>query len=179
MNGIARVIDSIIATAAPQMGLKRAESRHRMALLTEKKDDSEGEPIGSGVPEDEQIDTEDETSIELSAGSVIDLAEGETANAINLGPNKNFTGFVEAVCQQIGAALEIPCELLMKHFTASYPASRGALEEAWKMFQSYKGTVLFWRGSNEQYPRKSVTLLKKYLTARHRHTVSNKTLSDT
>ena len=31
--------------------------------------------------------------------------------------------------------------------------------------RSYKGTVLFWRGSNEQYPRKSVALLKKYLPA--------------
>lgn len=31
--------------------------------------------------------------------------------------------------------------------------------------RSYKGTVMFWRGSNEQYPRKSVTLLKKYLPA--------------
>lgn len=27
----------------------------------------------------------------------------------------------------------------------------------------YKGTVLFWRGSEEQYPRKSAALLKKYL----------------
>lgn len=31
-----------------------------------------------------------------------------------------------------------------------------------KNIKSYKGTVLFWRGSNEQYPKKSVTLLKKY-----------------
>ena len=31
--------------------------------------------------------------------------------------------------------------------------------------RSYKGTILFWRGSNEQYPRKSVALLKKYLPA--------------
>ncbi len=29
-----------------------------------------------------------------------------------------------------------------------------------KNIKSYKGTVLFWRGSNEQYPKKSVTLLK-------------------
>ena len=29
--------------------------------------------------------------------------------------------------------------------------------------RSYKGTVLFWRGSNEQYPRKNAALLKKYL----------------
>lgn len=31
--------------------------------------------------------------------------------------------------------------------------------------RNYKGTVLFWRGSNEQYPRKSAALLKKYLPA--------------
>jgi len=31
--------------------------------------------------------------------------------------------------------------------------------------RNYKGTVLFWRGSNEQYPGKSVALLKKYLPA--------------
>lgn len=29
--------------------------------------------------------------------------------------------------------------------------------------KNYKGTVLFWRGSNEHYPRKSAALLKKYL----------------
>ena len=91
MNGIARAVDSIIATVASQMGLKRAESRHRMALLTEKKDDSEGEPIGSGVPEDEQIDTEDETSIELSTGSVIDLAEYLTARHHHTVSNKTLS----------------------------------------------------------------------------------------
>lgn len=108
-------------------------------VFIEKKSDDEGEPVGSGVPEDELIDAEDETSIELSAGSVVDLAEGETANAVTPGrPNANFSGFVEAICQQIGAALEIPYELLVKHFTASYSASRGALEEAWKMFKMYR-----------------------------------------
>ena len=30
--------------------------------------------------------------------------------------------------------------------------------------RNYKGTALFWRGSNERYPRKSAALLKKYLT---------------
>ncbi|NBH15458.1 alpha/beta hydrolase [Lachnospiraceae bacterium] len=29
--------------------------------------------------------------------------------------------------------------------------------------RNYRGTVLFWRGSNEPYPEKSVDLLKKYL----------------
>lgn len=35
----------------------------------------------------------------------------------------------------IGAALEIPYELLTKSFTASYSASRAALLEAWKAFR--------------------------------------------
>lgn len=29
--------------------------------------------------------------------------------------------------------------------------------------RDYRGTVMFWRGSKEQYPRKSAALLKKYL----------------
>lgn len=29
--------------------------------------------------------------------------------------------------------------------------------------REYKGTVLFWRGSNERYPRKSAALLQRYL----------------
>lgn len=108
-------------------------------VFIEKTEDKDGEPIGSGVPEDELIDEEDETTLELAPGAVLDLGEGEKAHDINPGrPNANFSGFVEAICQQIGAALEIPYELLMKHFTASYSASRGALEEAWKMFKMYR-----------------------------------------
>ncbi len=110
------------------------------AVFIEKKETGEdGEAVGSVIPREEQIDAEDETSLELSPGSILELAEGESANAVNPGrPNENFSDFVEAICQQIGAALEIPYELLMKHFTASYSASRGALEEAWKMFKMYR-----------------------------------------
>ena len=108
-------------------------------VFIEKTEDKDGEPIGSGIPEEELIDAEDETTLELAPGAVLDLGEGEKAHDINPGrPNANFSGFVEAICQQIGAALEIPYELLMKHFTASYSASRGALEEAWKMFKMYR-----------------------------------------
>ena len=78
-------------------------------------------------------------TLELAAGAVLDLNEGEKAHDVNPGrPNANFNGFVEAICQQIGSALEIPYELLVKRFTASYTASKGALEEAWKMFKTYR-----------------------------------------
>ena len=108
-------------------------------VFIEKESNEDGEPVGSGIPDEELIDEEDENSLELGPGAILDLAEGEKAHDINPGrPNKNFSGFVEAICRQIGAALEIPYELLLKHFTSSYSASRGALEEAWKMFKMYR-----------------------------------------
>lgn len=108
-------------------------------VFIEKADASNEDAIGSMIPDEEQVDAEDETSIELAPGAVIDLNEGEKAHDMNPGrPNANFGGFVEAICQQIGAALEIPYELLVKRFNASYSASKGALEEAWKMFNMYR-----------------------------------------
>lgn len=108
-------------------------------VFIEKADASGEEAIGSIIPEEVQVDAEDETTIELAPGAVIDLNEGEKAHDMNPGrPNANFGGFVEAICQQIGASLEIPYELLMKRFNSSYTASKGALEEAWKMFNMYR-----------------------------------------
>lgn len=50
-------------------------------------------------------------------------------------PNTAFDPFVQAILRQVGVALEIPFEILIKHFTASYSAARGALLEAWKYFR--------------------------------------------
>jgi len=50
-------------------------------------------------------------------------------------PAGGFDAFVTAICSQIGAALEIPADLLLKKFNASYSASRAALLEAWKAFK--------------------------------------------
>lgn len=50
-------------------------------------------------------------------------------------PNNGFDVFTRAICTQIGAALEIPGDLLLKQFGASYSASRAELLEAWKAFR--------------------------------------------
>lgn len=50
-------------------------------------------------------------------------------------PSSGFEAFANAVYTQIGACIEIPVDLLMKRFNASYSASRAALLEAWKMFK--------------------------------------------
>ena len=74
--------------------------------------------------------------ISMGYGAIVDLAKGENVNIANPGrPNPQFDMFVTAISRRIGAALEIPYELLIKHFTASYSASRAALLEAWKFFK--------------------------------------------
>lgn len=50
-------------------------------------------------------------------------------------PAGGFDAFVKAIASQIGAATEIPVDLLLKQFNASYSASRAALLEAWKAFK--------------------------------------------
>lgn len=74
--------------------------------------------------------------IELGAGAVVDLGEGEDIVTANPGrPNPQFDAFVTAFLRQIGVALELPFEMLIKHFTASYSASRAALEMAYHSFR--------------------------------------------
>lgn len=86
--------------------------------------------------EEDQVDSNNDLTIELSPGMVVGLNPGEKANTTNPGrPNAQFDPFVTAVLRQVGSALEVPYELLVKHFTSSYSASRAALLEAWKMFR--------------------------------------------
>jgi len=97
------------------------------------------------LDETEKIDTNTDENIELSPGIVVGLNPGEKAKETNPGrPNAQFDPFVTSILRQIGAALEVPYELLIKHFTASYSASRAALLEAWKMFKKRRD----WFSSN-------------------------------
>ncbi|QOY38561.2 phage portal protein [Anaerobacillus isosaccharinicus] len=92
--------------------------------------------VGQAIHPDEQISEYDDGTYELGNGAIVALGEGEEVQESNPGrPNTAFDGFVTSICRQIGSAIEIPYELLMKHFTASYSASRAALLEAWKMFK--------------------------------------------
>ena len=99
-------------------------------------EDSNDQQFGQGIPEEDRVDDDDETSYELAPGAIISLAEGEKVTTTNPGRNNSaFDPFVVSICRQVGSALELPYELLLKHFTSSYSASRGALLEAWKMFK--------------------------------------------
>jgi lambda family phage portal protein len=75
--------------------------------------------------------------VKLAPGAIIDLAKGEDITTVNPSrPNAAFDPFMQAVLRQVGVALEIPFEVLIKHFTASYSAARSALLEAWKFFNT-------------------------------------------
>lgn len=98
-----------------------------------KQNPSDGRPFGEMLPPDMLFDSEDQSSIELGPGAFVDMAPGEDIKMIDpKHPNTGYDEFTNAVIRQIGAALEIPPEVLFKQFTASYSAARGALNEFWR-----------------------------------------------
>ncbi len=87
------------------------------------------------VPEEDRV-TDDDISYELGPGMVNVLRPGEDVEIADAKrPSTNFDAFVTSMAKYVGAALEIPVELLVKHFSSSYSASRAALLEAWKAFR--------------------------------------------
>ena len=67
-------------------------------------------------------------------GKAIRLLPGESIDTPDLGrPNANYDPFFLSMLKQIGPALEIPFEVLTKHFSSSYSASRAALLDFWRV----------------------------------------------
>lgn len=98
---------------------------------------TEGSPSPLGAGSAPSTDPRSAAEFKLAEGAILDLGPGEDIVTANPGrPNALFDPFVMAMLRQVGVALELPFEVLIKHFTASYSASRAALLEAWK----------FWRG---------------------------------
>lgn len=90
-------------------------------------------PFGEMLPENMLIDAEDQGSVELGNGAIVGLNPGETVSfADPKHPNAGYDKFTEAMIKQIGAALEIPPEVISKQFSTSYSAARGALNEFWR-----------------------------------------------
>lgn len=94
---------------------------------------SDARPFGEMLPPDMLIDAQDQSSIELGPGAILSLNPGEDVQfADPKHPNTGYDAFTNALIRQIGAALEIPPEVLFKQFTTSYSAARGALNEFWR-----------------------------------------------
>lgn len=80
-----------------------------------------------------------DADISMGMGAVVGLAKGEKANfADPTRPNPNFEPFILGMLSQIGMALSLPRELLLKQFNSSYSASKAALLDAWIYFRSVR-----------------------------------------
>lgn len=82
-------------------------------------------------------------NIKLGYGSVIGLDQGQdivTADP-NL-PNANFDPFWQSCVRQIGLQIGIPYEVVIKHYTSSYSASKAALEDAYSFFITMRSELI-------------------------------------
>lgn len=71
----------------------------------------------------------------MQSGMIVDLAPGEDVEvAQSSRGNGNFGPFIDAIIKQIGAALEIPYEVLLSSYQSSYSASRAAILQAWRFY---------------------------------------------
>ncbi len=87
------------------------------------------------VDEDDRVSADDR-NYELGPGVVNVLNPDEEIDiADSKRPSSNFDAFVTSLAKYVGAALEIPVEILTKQFSSNYSASRAALLEAWKAFR--------------------------------------------
>lgn len=72
----------------------------------------------------------------VTPGMAVNLLPGESVEIPeNKRPNANFDPFFLAIVRQVAVGLELPFEVLIKHFTSSYSASRAALMDAWRTFR--------------------------------------------
>lgn len=79
---------------------------------------------------------EDGDALTLGEGAVWDLEEGAEPVPISPNrPNAQFDPFFVAVVKEIGAALEMPAEVLLMHFSTSYTAARAAFNQLWKFIK--------------------------------------------
>jgi lambda family phage portal protein len=94
-------------------------------------------PVFAGQPGADAAGSAKGDDIGLGMGAVVGLAPGEKASFANPSrPNPNFDGFIVAMLRQVGMALGLPVELLIKQFNSSYSASKAAILDAWIYIRS-------------------------------------------
>lgn len=131
----------------PLLQIRRYTESELMAALVESfftafittNEDASDNPFNETGEEGEEEVSYDPNEYEMGPGQINVMNPGESVQLADpKRPASGFEGFVRALCTQMGAALEIPRDLLLKEFNASYSASRAALLEAWKSFTMYR-----------------------------------------
>ena len=138
-----RGVSYLAQVIEPLLQLRRYTESELMAAVIESfftafiKTDAPTEDMPfNEVNEDAEREPRNPNDYNMGPGQVNMMNPGEdVVFAEPKHPNGSFDKFAEAISSQVGAALEIPADLLLKKFNASYSASRAALLEAWKAFK--------------------------------------------
>lgn len=102
-----------------------------------------GMGMPSWNPPDEVGAASTDEDYKLGNGAIVGLAPNEDITTANPGrPNTAFDSFVSSIMRQVGMALEIPYEVLIRHFSSSYSASRAALLESWRFFRTRRAWLV-------------------------------------
>lgn len=92
--------------------------------------------VDFGGEDEEEEEQQKNREINLGNGTINYLGPGESVEMVDAKrPNVNFDSFTSSLCKYIGAALEIPYDVLMMCFNASYSASRAAMMQLWKSIE--------------------------------------------
>lgn len=91
---------------------------------------------------DVAVDVADDSpskAYKLGSGLIIEGSDTDSFEFVDpKRPNHSFEGFMHAWMKQIGAALGIPFEVLIRHFNTSYSASQASMLEAFRFFESWQ-----------------------------------------
>lgn len=92
-------------------------------------------PISNMFQQQDSNQNNRKNDYSLGSGTIMELEPGQDVKfAEPTRPNTQFDNFLFAMCKQVGTALEIPVEVLLSNFNASYSASKASLEEVWKTY---------------------------------------------
>lgn len=100
----------------------------------------------------------------LEAGTVLEVDADAGAEMKTPGrPNPAFDPFFVALAKQVAAAIEVPIEVLLLAFEASYSASRGALEVFYLTVRKRRE----WLASHSETPRYQCWLYEQVARGRY------------
>jgi lambda family phage portal protein len=82
--------------------------------------------------------------VPLLSGGVINLdMDNEKLDKVESSrPSKQFAPFHEAWTKIYASAVGLPFELVVRHFTASFSASKGAINEGWRQIRIVRGDLI-------------------------------------
>lgn len=79
------------------------------------------------------------TAVKIKSGAMVNLAPNESIEVADpKRPNQAFSPFFQAMVREIGVALNIPYEILLKHYESSYTAARASILDAEKTWKSFR-----------------------------------------